>query len=77
MTDLIDDDSHPTDEIPGLVARRCAMLAIDDLLIRSLPLDETLDRILSGPDGKSLSDRDLRARLPWLRPVGLARLAKR
>ena len=58
MTDLIDDDSHPTDEIPGLVARRCAMLAIDDLLIRSLPLDETLDRILSGPDGKSLSDRD-------------------
>jgi 16S rRNA (cytosine967-C5)-methyltransferase len=58
MTDLIDDDSQPTDEIPGLVARRCAMLAIDDLLIRSLPLDETLDRILSGPDGKMLSDRD-------------------
>ena len=58
MTDLIVDDSQPTDEIPGLVARRCAMLAIDDLLIRSLPLDETLDRILSGPDGKTLSDRD-------------------
>jgi 16S rRNA (cytosine967-C5)-methyltransferase len=58
MTDLIEDDSQPTDEIPGLVARRCAMLAIDDLLIRSLPLDETLDRILSGPDGKMLSDRD-------------------
>jgi len=58
MTDLIEDNSQPTDEIPGLVARRCAMLAIDDLLIRSLPLDETLDRILSGPDGKMLSDRD-------------------
>ena len=58
MTDLIVEDSQPTDEIPGLVARRCAMLAIDDLLIRSLPLDETLDRILSGPDGKTLSDRD-------------------
>jgi 16S rRNA (cytosine967-C5)-methyltransferase len=58
MTDLIVDDRQPTDEIPGLVARRCAMLAIDDLLIRSLPLDETLDRILSGPDGKALSDRD-------------------
>jgi 16S rRNA (cytosine967-C5)-methyltransferase len=34
------------------------MLAIDDLLVRSLPLDETLDRILSEADGKSLSDRD-------------------
>ena len=58
MTDLIVEESQPTDEIPGLVARRCAMLAIDDLLIRSLPLDETRDRILSGPDGKTLSDRD-------------------
>jgi 16S rRNA (cytosine967-C5)-methyltransferase len=58
MNESIAEDSQQTEEIPGLVARRCAMLAIDDLLIRSLPLDETLDRILSGPDGKSLSDRD-------------------
>ncbi len=58
MTDLETGETPSTEEIPGLVARRCAMLAIDDLLIRSLPLDETLDRILSGPDGKALSDRD-------------------
>jgi len=58
MNDFNVEDSHQTEEIPGLVARRCAMMAIDDLLIRSLPLDETLDRILSGPDGKTLSDRD-------------------
>lgn len=58
MNDFNVEDSHQTEEIPGLVARRCAMMAIDDLLIRSLPLDETLDRILSGQDGKTLSDRD-------------------
>ncbi len=58
MTDITVGDSPKTDDIPGLVARRCAMLALDDFLIRSLPLDETLDRILSGPDGKGLSDRD-------------------
>lgn len=58
MNDTMADESHKTDDIPGLVARRCAMLALDDFLMRSLPLDETLDRVLSGPDGKGLSDRD-------------------
>jgi len=58
MTDLTADSSGQSEAIPGLIARRCAMLAIDDLLIRSLPLDETLDRILSEPDGRSLSERD-------------------
>ena len=58
MSDISGDASLQIEEIPGLIARRCAMLAIDDLLVRSLPLDETLDRILSEPEGKSLSERD-------------------
>jgi len=58
MNDFRVEETSPKEEIPGLIARRCAMLAIDDLLVRSLPLDETLDRILSEPEGKTLSERD-------------------
>ena len=46
MSDNYGDAAPQIEEIPGLIARRCAMLAIDDLLVRSLPLDESLDRIL-------------------------------
>ncbi len=58
MSDYSAEDTSPLEEIPGLMARQCAMLAIDDLLVRSLPLDESLDRILSTPEGKTLSERD-------------------
>ena len=58
MSEIRVEDTPQMEETPGLIARRCAMMAIDDLLVRSLPLDESLDRILSEPDGKTLSERD-------------------
>ena len=58
MSEIRVEDTPQMEETPGLIARRCAMMAIDDLLVRSLPLDESLDRILSEPNGKTLSERD-------------------
>lgn len=43
---------------PGLVARALAVTAIDDLLTKSQPLDETLERLLETPAARELPDRD-------------------
>jgi 16S rRNA (cytosine967-C5)-methyltransferase len=58
MTDLPNNDFKDSSQIPGLLARKCAVLAVEDLLVRNLALDESLERILSEADGRNLSERD-------------------
>jgi 16S rRNA (cytosine967-C5)-methyltransferase len=58
MNNIVSHSIEKSEIIPGLAARKCAVLAIDDLLTRSLPLDESLDRILSGAESITLTERD-------------------
>ena len=43
---------------PGLAARRLATIAVEDVIVRRQPLDDSLDRLLSGPDARLLEERD-------------------
>ena len=45
-------------DVPGMTARRTAMLALDEFLVRSQPLDETLERLFAGPEARDLAPRD-------------------
>jgi 16S rRNA (cytosine967-C5)-methyltransferase len=46
------------EDAPGLAARRLAAAAVIETVKRSRALDETLDRLIGGPEGASLPERD-------------------
>jgi 16S rRNA (cytosine967-C5)-methyltransferase len=50
--------STSDDVVPGLKARKLAMLAIDDFLVRSQPIDDSFEKLAAGPDGAGLEPRD-------------------
>jgi len=50
--------SASDDVVPGLKARKLAMLAIDDFLVRSQPIDDSFEKLAAGPDGAGLEPRD-------------------